>query len=143
MDWVDWAPMVFVSAHTGERVHKVLEVALELFQQQYFRAPTPQLNKLVAHVTTEHAVPVVGGKPLRIYYAAQVATAPLGFAMMVNKPKGVPERYERYVINSLRKVFRLKVPVRVFWRERPGQKKREAVGKRFKARQKSKLRGKK
>ncbi|MBL8912397.1 MAG: ribosome biogenesis GTPase Der, partial [Archangium sp.] len=52
MDWVDWAPMVFVSAQTGQRVKKVLEIALEVFQQQYFRAPTSQLNKLVEHVTT-------------------------------------------------------------------------------------------
>jgi GTP-binding protein len=140
LDWVSWAPMAFISAHTGERVKKVLEVALEVFQQQYFRAPTPQLNKLVEHVTTEHSLPVVNGRQLRIYYAAQVATAPLAFAMLVNQPKGVPERYARYVINSLRKVFRLKVPVRLFWRERPGQKKREAVGKRFKARERSKRR---
>ncbi|MFO0600349.1 MAG: ribosome biogenesis GTPase Der [Myxococcaceae bacterium] len=142
MDWVDWAPMVFVSAQTGQRVKKVLEIALEVFQQQHFRAPTPQLNKLVEHVTTEHSVPVVGGKPLRIYYAAQVSEAPLAFAMMVNKPKGVPDRYARYVINSLRKVFRLKVPVRLFWRERPGQKKREAVAQRFRARERSKRRAK-
>ncbi|MFT3708456.1 MAG: ribosome biogenesis GTPase Der [Archangium sp.] len=140
MDWVSWAPMVFVSAQTGERVKKVLEVALEVFQQQYFRAPTPQLNKLVDHVTTEHSVPIVSGRALKIYYAAQVATAPLAFAMMVNKPKGIPDRYARYVINSLRKVFRLKVPIRLFWRERPGQEKRAAVAKRFKAREKSKRR---
>ncbi|MFZ5788172.1 MAG: ribosome biogenesis GTPase Der [Acidobacteriota bacterium] len=142
MDWVAWAPMVFVSAQTGQRVKKVPEVALEVFQQQYFRAPTPQLNRLVEHVTTEHSMPVVNGKQLRIYYGAQVGTAPLAFTMMVNQPKGVPERYERYVINYLRKTFRLKVPVRLFWRERPGQKKREAVGKRFKARERSKRRAK-
>ncbi len=140
MDWVDWAPMVFISARTGERVKKVLEVALETFKQQYFRAPTPRLNKLVEHVTTEHSLPVIAGRPLKIYYAAQVATAPLAFAMMVNQPRGVPDRYGRYIINSLRKVFQLKVPIRLFWRERPGQKKREAVGKRFKAREKSKRR---
>ncbi|HEY1087304.1 MAG TPA: ribosome biogenesis GTPase Der [Archangium sp.] len=140
MDWVAWAPMVFVSAHTGEKVKKVLEISLELFQQQYFRAPTPQLNKLVEHVTTEHSVPVVKGKPLRIYYAMQVGTAPLAFALMVNNPEGVPDRYARYVINSLRKVFRLKVPIRLFWRERPGQKKRAEAAQRFRAREKSKRR---
>lgn len=140
MDWVAWAPMVFCSAHTGEKVKKVLEIALELFEQQYFRAPTPQLNKLVEHVTTEHSVPVVNGRPLRIYYAAQVGTAPLAFALMVNEPDGVPDRYARYVINSLRKVFRLKVPVRLFWRERPGQKKRAEAAARYRAREKSKRR---
>ncbi len=140
LDWVDWAPMVFVSAQTGEKVKKVLEIALEVFQQQYFRAATPQLNKLVAHVTTEHSLPVIKGRQLKIYYSAQVATAPLAFTMMVNQPKGVPDRYERYVINYLRKVFRLKVPIRLFWRERPGQKKRAEAAQRFRAREKSKQR---
>lgn len=142
MDWVEWAPMVFVSAQTGQRVTKVLDVALEVFQQQYFRAPTPQLNRIVEHVTTEHSLPVISGRQLRIYYAAQVGTAPLAFTMMVNQPKGVPERYERYVLNYLRKTFRLKVPLRLFWRERPGQKKRAAAAQRFKAREQSKRRAK-
>ena len=140
LDWVAWAPMVFVSAQTGEKVNKVLDVALEVFQQQYFRAATPQLNKLVEHVTTEHSLPIINGKQLKIYYSAQVATAPLAFTMMVNQPKGVPDRYERYVINYLRKVFRLKVPIRIFWRERPGQKKRAEAAQRFRAREKSKNR---
>ena len=140
LDWVDWAPMVFISAHTGEKVSKVLEIALEVFEQQYFRASTPKLNKIVEHVTTEHSLPIIAGKQLKIYYAAQVATAPLAFTMMVNNPKGVPDRYERYVINYLRKVFRLKVPIRVFWRPRPGQKKRAEAAQRFRAREKSKQR---
>ncbi len=140
MDWVAWAPMVFVSAQTGDKVTKVLEVALELFQQQYFRAPTPQLNRIVEHVTTEHSLPIINGKQLRIYYSAQVATAPLAFTMMVNQPKGVPERYERYIINYLRKTFRLKVPVRLFWRARPGAKKRAEAATRFRARERSKRR---
>ncbi len=140
MDQVAWAPMVFVSAHTGERVTKVLEVALEVFAQQYYRAPTPQLNKLVKHITEEHSAPIIQGKQLRVYYAAQVAVAPPAFAFMVNQPKGVPDRYQRYVSNYLRKTFRLKVPIRLFWRERPGQEKRAAAGKRFAARQRSKRR---
>lgn len=141
LDWVDWAPMVFISAKTGQKIEKVLDVALEVFQQQYFRAATPQLNKIVQHVTTEHSLPIVNGKPLKIYYSAQVATAPLAFTMMVNNPDGVPDRYARYVINYLRKVFRLKVPIRLFWRERPGAKKRAEAAQRFKSRAKSKARG--
>jgi GTP-binding protein len=142
LDWVSWAPMVFVSAKDGLRVSRVLDVALELFAQQYFRAPTPQLNRIVEHVTTEHSLPVVNGRQLRIYYGAQVGTAPLAFAMMVNQPRGVPDRYARYVINSLRQTFRLKVPIRLFWRERPGQKRRAEVAQRFKAREQSKRRAK-
>lgn len=141
MKWVSWAPMVFVSAKSGERVAKVLDVALQLFEQQYFRAGTPLLNRVVEHVTTEHPLPVVErGRQLRLYYAAQVGTAPPAFAFMCNAPKSVPERYERYVTNYLRDTFKLKVPIRLFWRERPGGKQRAERAQRFKAREASKRR---
>jgi GTP-binding protein len=142
LDWVDWAPMVFISAATGDKVKKVLDLSLEVFQQQYFRAKTNQLNKIVEHITSEHSLPIISGKQLKIYYSAQVATAPLAFTMMVNQPKGVPDRYARYVINYLRKTFRLKVPIRLFWRERPGQTQRKEAGRRFQARERSKARRK-
>lgn len=140
MKWVSWAPMLFVSAKDGERVSKVLDVSLSLFEQQYFRAGTPMLNRIVEHVTTEHSLPVVGGKQLRIYYAAQVATAPPAFAFMCNMPGKVPDRYQRYVSNYLRDTFRLKVPIRLFWRERPGQKQRAEAAQRFRARDRSRQR---
>ncbi|MEW6430375.1 MAG: ribosome biogenesis GTPase Der [Myxococcota bacterium] len=141
MKWVAWAPMLFVTAKTGDRVTRVLDVALELAQQQYFRAPTPRLNKLLDHVTSEHPLPVTNGRQLRLYYVAQVGTAPPAFAFICNS-KDVPDRYARYVGNHLRKVFGLKVPIRLFWRERPGQKDRAQHAKRFEARERSKQRKK-
>ena len=143
MKWVSWAPMVFVSAKAGDKVGKVLDLSLEIFEQQYFRATTPVLNRIVEHVTSEHALPVVDrGRQLRLYYAAQVGTAPLAFAFTCNAPKAVPERYQRYVSNYLRETFRLKVPIRLFWRERPGQKQRAERGRQFAARAKSKAKAK-
>jgi GTP-binding protein len=138
MKWVAWAPMVFVTAKTGDKVTRVLDVALELAQQLYFRAPTPRLNRLLEHVTSEHPLPVIKGRQLRLYYVAQVGSAPPAFAFMCNAPGEVPDRYARYVGNHLREVFGLKVPIRLFWRERPGQKKREERAKRFVAREQSK-----
>ena len=138
MKWVAWAPMIFVTAKTGEKVTRVLDVALELAEQQYFRAPTPRLNKLLDHVTQEHPLPVVSGRQLRLYYVAQVGSAPPAFAFMCNLPKGVPDRYARYVGNHLREVFGLKVPIRLFWRERPGQKQREDRARRYVAREENK-----
>jgi GTP-binding protein len=140
LKWVAWAPMLFVTAKTGERVSRVLDVALELAGQQYFRAPTPRLNRLLDHVISEHPLPVVKGKQLRLYYVAQVGSAPPAFAFMCNSPAGVPDRYARYVGNHLREVFGLKVPIRLFWRERPGQKQRSEQARRFEARERSKQR---
>lgn len=137
MKWVAWAPMLFVTAKTGERVSRILDVALELAQQLYFRAPTPRLNRLLDHVTSEHPLPVTKGKQLRLYYVAQVGSAPPAFAFMCNTPKDVPDRYARYVGNHLREVFGLKVPIRLFWRERPGQQQRGERAKRFQARERS------
>ncbi|GMU60419.1 MAG: GTPase Der [Myxococcaceae bacterium] len=140
LKWVAWAPMLFVTAKTGERVARILDVALELAGQQYFRAPTPRLNRLLEHVTSEHPLPVVRGKALKLYYVAQVGSAPPAFAFMCNAPKDIPDRYARYVGNHLREVFGLKVPIRLFWRERPGQKQRDERARRFVAREESKRR---
>ena len=70
--------------------------------------------------------PSWAGKPLRLYYIAQVTTAPPTFALTCNKPSDVPDRYKRYIINQLRKTFDLRVPIRLHFRERPGKAKREA-----------------
>jgi GTP-binding protein len=131
---VDWAPMVFVSATEGQGVTKVLDLALELFSQQYFRAATPMLNRVTEHITTEHPMPWSGSRALKIYYAMQVGTAPPAFAFICSNPKSVPDRYERYVANYLRKTFSLRVPMRLFWRERPGKKDRALAAQTFKKR---------
>ena len=140
LKFVAHAPLVFTSALTGAKVEKVLELAGSLASQLAFRAPTPQLNKLLQHVTTEHPLPFSHGRPLRIYYVAQVGVAPPAFAFVCNMPEAVPERYKRYLVNQLRKTFQLKVPVRLFFRERPGKAKRAQAVQRMKARAKHKQR---
>jgi GTP-binding protein len=136
LKFVSYAPIVFTSATTGAKVEKVLELSRELFAQWRFRAPTPQLNRLLEHITTEHPAPFSHGKAVRLYYAAQVSTAPPSFAFMCNMPQAVPDRYKRYITNQLRATFDLKVPVRLFFRERPGRAKREQRVATMKARRK-------
>ncbi len=136
LDWVGWAPMLFITAKTGHRVEKILEVALELYQQQYTKASTPLLNRILDHVTTEHSTPIIKGRQLKLYYCAQVAVAPPAFAFMCSQAEGIPDRYQRYVSNYLRSTLRLKVPIRLFWRKRPGQRQRTEAVQRFKARAK-------
>ncbi|WNG36913.1 ribosome biogenesis GTPase Der [Archangium violaceum] len=135
LKFVGYAPIVFTSALTGSKVEKVLELAVELADQFRYRAPTPQLNRLLKHIEENHPAPIVGRGPLRVYYMAQVGTAPPTFALTCNRPDGVPDMYKRYLTNQLRKTFDLRVPIRMLFRERPGQAKRAA-------RKKPKLAGK-
>ncbi|WP_163996497.1 ribosome biogenesis GTPase Der [Pyxidicoccus caerfyrddinensis] len=126
LKFVGYAPILFTSALTGSKVEKVVDVAVELAKQFRFRAPTPQLNRLLEHMVDNHPAPIVRGKPLRLYYISQVTTAPPTFAITTNHPEGVPDMYKRYITNQLRKTFDLRVPIRIFFRERPGQAKRQA-----------------
>lgn len=126
LKFVSYAPVVFTSAIDGTKVEKVLELALQVYGQWQFRAPTPLLNRLIKHVTEHHPMPWHAGKPLKLYYATQVAAAPPTFVFTCNRPEGVPDRYTRYLVNQLRETFDLKVPLRLIFRERPGKAKRSA-----------------
>jgi GTPase len=126
LKFVGYAPIVFTSALTGSKVEKVVDIAVELAEQFRYRAPTPQLNRLLDHMVDNNPAPIVSGKPLRLYYIAQVGTAPPTFALTCNQPQGVPEMYKRYITNQLRKTFDLRVPLRLLFKERPGKAKREA-----------------
>ncbi len=131
--WAAWAPIVFVSAKEGDKVGKVLDLAVELHRQAHMRASTPLLNRMLQHVTTEHPLPTEGGKSLKMYYVAQIGEAPPTFQFICNRPQLVPDRYKRYLLNQLRETFDLKVPVRLKFKERPGEKNRKQAVARYKA----------
>ncbi len=97
LKFVAYAPIVFVSALTGSKVDKVLDLAAGLQDSFRVRVPTPALNKLLAKLVDAHPAPIVDGRPLRLYYIAQVGTAPPAFAITTNRPEKVPEAYKRYV----------------------------------------------
>ena len=124
--FVSYAPIIFVSALTGSKVEKVLDLAAELQDSFRMRVPTPALNKLLAKLVDAHPAPIVDGRPLRLYYIAQVGTAPPAFALTTNRPEKVPEAYKRYLSNQLRDTFGLRVPLQLFFREKPGKAKRAA-----------------
>lgn len=140
LKWVTYAPVLYASAKEGYRVTKVLEMAAMLHRQASFRAPTPQLNRLLKHITTEHPAPFHNGKALRIYYCAQVGVTPPTFNFICNRPDEIPDRYQRYILNQLRGTFDLRVPVRLLFKARPGSGKRKAVAERMKARRSHKRR---
>ncbi|MGO8969921.1 MAG: ribosome biogenesis GTPase Der [Myxococcaceae bacterium] len=118
--FVAYAPILFGSALQARQVEKVLDVAVHLFDQFRFRAPTPMLNRLLQKVVDAHPAPSDRGRPLRFYYITQVASSPPTFALTCNRPRSVTQSYRRYLTNQLREALELRVPLHLVFRARPG-----------------------
>ncbi len=103
--FLEAVPIVFISALSGQRVTRALDLAWQVGQERTKRIPTPELNKQLATLTETVQPPQKRGRPLRFYYAAQVASAPPTFAVWTNFPKDVPENYSRYLVKGFRKAW--------------------------------------
>jgi GTP-binding protein len=115
---VDFAPMLFVSALEGTRIHKILELAADLHDEASTRLGTPVLNDWVQLMQDEHPAPLFRGFPVRFSYAYQVAVQPVTVAIQCNRPSAIDESYKRFLINRFRERFKLRVPVRLVFREK-------------------------
>ena len=103
--FMDYVPVLYISALTGQRVNQVLPMALEVREARFERIPTSELNRLVRDAVARHAPPSKAGKRLRIYYATQAAVDPPVFVLFVNDPRLVHFSYERYLENAIRELF--------------------------------------
>jgi GTP-binding protein len=95
-------PVIFTSALTGQRVHKVLDAVIEVAAQRSIRIPTHEVIETVRDVAERHAPPHFRGMPVKIFYATQADTAPPTFVLFANHPEGIEEGYLRYMNNALR-----------------------------------------
>ncbi|HLT46027.1 MAG TPA: ribosome biogenesis GTPase Der [Rubricoccaceae bacterium] len=102
---LDYVPFVFVSALTGQRATKVLDVALRVHDERAKRVPTAQLNEVVQAAVQAQHPPSYRGAYVQIKYASQVRERPPVFAFFCNHPQGVKESYRRYLENRLRAAF--------------------------------------
>jgi GTP-binding protein len=119
LKFLDYAPIVHISALTGERTPKLLEVVDKVMQERARRVPTPELNKFLAEITAAHPVPSPGRKAVRILYAAQVGVAPPTFALFTNVATDLHFSYERFLKNRLREKYGfLGAPIRLQVRRR-------------------------
>ena len=119
LQFLDYVPVLFVSALTGQRVNKTLPLALKVHAERHRRAPTAELNKVVRAALGQHAPPSRGGKRLRIFYATQVATAPPVILIHVNDRKLLHFSYTRFLENQIRARFEFTgTPLRLAFRER-------------------------
>ncbi len=117
--FLDYVPVLFVSALTGQRVNKVLETALAVREARFMRVPTGPLNRVVQEALDRHAPPSKRGKRLKIYFASQPSVDPPTFVFHVNDPKLVHFSYERYLENRLREAYGFPgTPLRLLFRGR-------------------------
>jgi GTP-binding protein len=117
--FMDYVPVLFISALTGQRVHKVVPTALAVQEARFLRIPTGELNRLVQDALARHAPPSKRGKRLKIYYVSQPGVDPPTFVFHVNDPDLVHFSYERYLENRLRDSHDFSgTPLRLIFRQR-------------------------
>lgn len=115
-------PVLFVSAKTGQRVHLILETAVQVWENRSFRIPTADLNDLLRRAIQKHPPPTRGTRRLKIFYASQVATNPPLILFHVNDTRLVHFTYKRYLENQIREVYPLEgTPLRMSFRPRDGK----------------------
>jgi len=117
--FMSYAPMLFISAKSGQRVNKVLGLVEEVHEQATRRITTGVLNDILAEAIAVTEPPSDKGRRLKLYYITQVGVKPPTFVLKVNDPKLMHFSYERYLENYLRKAFGLTgTPIRLFVRAR-------------------------
>jgi len=119
LKFLDYAPILHISALTGERAPKLLETIDRVIASRARRVKTPELNRFVAEVTAAHPPASPGRKQVRILYAAQTAVAPPTFVFFTNVATKFHFSYERFLVNQLRERFGFEgTPIRFHVRTR-------------------------
>ncbi len=122
LQFASFAPILFISAKTGQRMHKVMEAVAEAYANASSRITTGVLNDLISEAVAVNEPPSDHGRRLKIYYASQVAVRPPTFVFFVNDPELMHFSYLRYIENSLRKALKLSgTPIRLLVRQKSGQ----------------------
>jgi len=117
--FMPYAPLVFISAATGQRVDRVLGAALRVREARRKRIATGPLNQTVRHILAQHQAPSSGGRRLKIFYVTQVGIDPPTFVFMVNEPDLVHFSFRRFMENRLREQFGFEgTPIRLYFRAR-------------------------
>lgn len=117
--FMSYAPSIFISALTGKRMPKLIEMADYVAKQASFRISTGILNDIVLEAVTAAEPPSKGGRRLKIYYSTQVTTNPPTFVLFVNDTTLTHFSYTRYLENYFRKSFDLEgTPIKIIFRQR-------------------------
>ncbi len=117
--FMSYAPFVFISALTGQRIDKLFEMIKYTAEQNSRRITTGMLNDLLSYATARVQPPSDKGKRLKLYYMTQASTKPPAFVVFCNKKELFHYSYQRYIENQIREAFSLDAtPIRIIVRER-------------------------
>lgn len=129
LHFIDYAGILFISARTGLRAERVLELAVRAFGNHRQRIPTPQLNQVVHDAILTTPPPADRGRRVKVFYVTQVATAPPRIVMFVNDPERMHASYQRHLERVLRRRFDFwGTPIRLVLRPRPRRLARRGEG---------------
>ncbi|WP_302320184.1 ribosome biogenesis GTPase Der [Lactobacillus intestinalis] len=117
--YLDYAPILFVSAKTGQRLDQIPKMVKKVYENQNQRIQSSVLNDLLLEASKLVPTPLVKGKRLRVYYMTQVRTNPPTFVVFVNDPELMHFSYQRFLINQLRENFDfMGTPIKIIPRKR-------------------------
>ncbi len=119
LNFMDYVPVLFISAKTGQRVDQVLPLALRVQEERLTRLPTSKINRILREAQDRHPAPSHAGAELKIYYGTQVRNDPPVFLLHVNDPKLAHFTYIRYLENCIREEHAfMGTPIRIVLRPR-------------------------
>jgi len=119
LNFMDYVPLLFISALTGQRVDQVLPIALRVQEERLARLTTSKINKVLVEAQDAHSAPTRSGRQLKIFYGTQVRSDPPTFMIYVNDPKLMHFSYTRFLENRLREEYGfLGTPIRIVMKGR-------------------------
>lgn len=117
LKFLSYVPVLFISAVTKQRIHRVLPTVLEVYEARNHRLSTSEVNNIIREAYDINSPPSRHGRPLRLYYGTQVGVAPPGFTIFVNDEEMVHFSYARYLENRIRIHYPFTgTPIRIFFR---------------------------
>ena len=117
-----FAPVMTISALTGQRVQRIFQLATEVYDQYSARIATGRVNRILEKAMQDNEPSLHRGRRIKFYYATQASTQPPTFVLFVNYPEAVHFSYRRYLLNQIRQAAGLdKTPIRLLLRQRSGR----------------------
>ena len=120
--FLEYIPFAYVSAKTGQRVSRLLDLVLTVAEEREKRVPTAEVNRVLEALLQRQQPPQPVGEPVRLFYASQIGTAPPRFAIVANRPESIPESYARYLVHGFREAWAFTgAPLDLKFRRRRGR----------------------
>jgi len=120
--FLEYIPFAYVSAKTGQRVARLLDLVLTVAEEREKRVPTAEVNRVLEALLQRQQPPQPVGEPVRLFYASQIGTAPPRFAIVANRPESIPESYARYLVHGFREAWAFTgAPLDLKFRRRRGR----------------------